>query len=37
MAAQVREHLEHVNELVATGDADEERAEPPEPAQHSLV
>jgi hypothetical protein len=37
MAAQVREHLEHVNELVATGDADGDPAEPPEPAQHSLV
>jgi hypothetical protein len=38
MAQQVREHLEHVNELVASGD--EEDAEPvsaPEPAQHSLV
>ena len=34
MAAQVREHLDHVNELVATGD---ETAPPPEPAQSSLV
>jgi hypothetical protein len=37
MAAQVREHLEHVNELVATGDAADEPVERPEPAQHSLV
>jgi hypothetical protein len=35
VAAQVREHLEHVNELVAAGDADDD--EPSEPAQPSLV
>jgi hypothetical protein len=37
MAQQVRGHLDHVNELVTTGDGDDEPADTPEPAQHSLV
>jgi hypothetical protein len=38
MAQQVQGHLEHVNELVATGDGDaDDEPTPAEPAQHSLV